>query len=116
MVAFWLLIEYEVRVRWLRIFCPIRMGVMAFVIRMFTSSKAGEFRSPMVISHISSLQVVILPFMPLTRVSECVMRFLASSGNREIGMMQVEHLESSTAGSENVVPFPFDGESSSDER
>ena len=31
------------------------------------------------------------------------MCFLASSGNREIGMMQVEHPESSTRVSEKVV-------------
>ena len=75
MVAFWLLIEYEVRVLCLRIFCPIRIGVMTLVTRMITFSKAGEFRSPMVMLQFSSPKVVILPFMSLTRVSECVMFF-----------------------------------------
>ena len=57
MVAFWLLFEYEVRVPWLRIFCSIRIGVMALMTRMFTSLKAGEFRSPMVMSQFCSPKV-----------------------------------------------------------
>ena len=79
MVASWLLIKYEVRVLWLRIFCPIRIGVMALVTRMFTSLKAGEFQLPMVMSPFSLPKVVILLFMPLTSVLECVICFLASS-------------------------------------
>ena len=58
---------------------------MALVTRMFSSLKAGEFRSPIVMSQFSLLKVVILPYMPLTRVSECVMCFFASSGNQDIG-------------------------------
>ena len=70
-----------------------------------TSLKAGEFRSQMVMSWFSSPKLVILPFMPLTRVSVCVMCFffLASSCNQEIGMMPVEYLESNIAVSEKVV-------------
>ena len=105
MVASWLLIKSEVKVLWLRIFCPIRIGVKALVTRMFICLKAGEFRSPTVMSQFSSLKVVILPFMPLTSVSECVMCFSTSSGNQEIGMMLVEHPESSIAVSEKVVPL-----------
>ena len=48
---------------------------MALVTRMFTSLKAGEFRSTMVMSQFSSPKMVTLLFMPLTRVSGCVMRF-----------------------------------------
>ena len=86
---------------------------MARVTRMFTSLKAEEFRSPLVMSQFSSPKMVILSFMPLTRVSECVMSvflfvfffcfFFASSGNWEIGVMQVEHPESCFAVSEKVV-------------
>ena len=78
---------------------------MSLMTRMFTSSKAGEFRSLVVMSPFSSPKVVILPFMPLTRVSECVMCFLASSGNREICMMQIEYPEFIIAVSGEAVPL-----------
>ena len=50
---------------------------------------------------------VILPFIPLTRVSESVMCFVffASSGNLNIGMIQVEHPESNIAVSEKLIPL-----------
>ena len=80
---------------------------------MFTYLKAGEFQSPMVMSQFNLPKVVTLPFMPLRRVLECIMCFLAFSGNREIDMMQFKHPESSIAVSEKGGSF--DGGNGSDE-
>ena len=80
----WLFTVKELTELWLRIFCSIKTGVVALVIRMLISLKVGELWSPMMISQVISPSVAILPFIPFTRVSEHVMCSLTSSGRRDI--------------------------------
>ena len=58
----------------------------------------------MVMSLISLPRVVILVFMPVTK-NRSALCSLASSGMQEVCMIEVEHTESSIAGSEKVVPL-----------
>ena len=90
---------------WARMFCPIRIGVSWIVTSTLISSKMGESRFPMLMLQCSSPRAVMLPLIPFMWTSEWITHFLASFGSREIGTMQVEHLESKIATPENVMPL-----------
>lgn len=89
----------------MRIFWPVRTGVMALVINRLILFKAGELWLPKVRSQFSSPKAVMLQFILFMWTSKCVMSCLTSSGSQKIGTMQVEHQASNIAMSENVMPL-----------
>ena len=86
-------------------FWPIKMGMSDVVISVSTLQKAGEVSSPKVMSQVSLPRIEMFPPIPLTRMLVLDMCLLASSGKREMGMMQVVHPESSMPTPENVMPL-----------
>ena len=86
-------------------FWPIKMGMSDVVISVSTLQKAGEVSSPKVMSQVSLPRIEMFPPIPLTRMLDLDMCLLASSGKREMGMMQVVHPESNMPTPENVMPL-----------
>ena len=90
---------------WVRMFCPIKIGVSWVVTSTLISSKMGKSRFPKLMLQCSSLRAVMLPLIPFMGTSEWVTCFLASFSRCEISTMQVEHPESNIATPENVMPL-----------
>lgn len=80
-------------------------GVMALRINPLISLKAVELWLPIVRSQFSSPKAVMLLFIPLTWVSECVLCFRTPSDRWEISTKQAEPVGSNIAVSEKVMPL-----------